>query len=42
VAATRQLRTSAWARRGARRLTSGARLLVISELKFTLKEISSK
>jgi hypothetical protein len=41
VAATRQWRAAVQARLGARRLTSGARLSVISELKFTPKEISS-
>jgi hypothetical protein len=41
VAATQQWRTAAWARHGVRRLTSGVRLSVISELKNISKEISS-
>jgi hypothetical protein len=41
VVATRQRCTASRARHGARRLTGGARSSVISELKFTPKEISS-
>jgi hypothetical protein len=42
VAATQQWCAAARARRGARRLTGGARSSAISELKFTPKENSSK
>jgi hypothetical protein len=42
VAATRQRRAAARARRGTRRLTGRAHSSAIFELKFTPKEISSK